>query len=247
MRRPCRAMIHGLRTQDRGIPDYDLAVVQHDAYVAALRTAGMDVRILDADEEHPDSVFVEDIAICLPDCVVITNPGAPSRKGEVDDMRNVLVPYFNDVHHILPPGTMDAGDVLEIDDHFLIGLSERTNQEGADQLIQILNHFGLTGSTVDVSGCLHLKSGASWLGDDTVLLSEPFSHLPSFRDYEQIVVPVDESYAANAVRVNDQLLVAAGFPHTYERLKREGYQINLLEMSEFRKIDGGLSCLSLRF
>lgn len=247
LKKPCHSLKDGLTTASLGEPDFDLACAQHTAYTEALIKAGLEVTMLEADEGYPDSVFVEDVALCLADCAIATHPGAPSREGEVDHVRRVLHQYFDKVHHITAPGTLDGGDVLEVEDHYYIGLSQRTNQEGADQLIQILNYFGATGSVVPFEDFLHLKSGVSYLGDDVLLVAEQFERLPSFAAFERLVVPADEAYAANAVRVNDYVLVAAGFPATHDLLSGAGYNLITLEMSEFQKVDGGLSCLSLRF
>ena len=247
LKKPGNTLFRGLTSVDLGTPDSDLARVQHAAYADALRSCGVEITVLEADDAFPDSVFVEDVALCLPDCVVLTNPGAPSRKGEVEAMRPLLQQYFDDTHRIMPPGTLDAGDVLEVGDHYYIGLSARTNQVGAEQLIQVLNHYGATGSMIEFPAFLHLKSGVSWLGDETLLLATEFKDLPEFAPFECLVTPPDESYAANAVRVNDHMLLANGYPATESSLREAGFDLILLDMSEFRKVDGGLSCLSLRF
>ena len=246
-RRPGPGIVRGLRERDHGDPDPTLAHDQHEAYVSQLKACGLDVDILNADPALPDNVFVEDTAICLPDCAVLTNPGAPSRRGEVASVHEALKRYYEVIHRITAPGTLDGGDVLEVGDHYFIGLSARTNEEGADQLIQILNEFGLTGSTVTFSGFLHLKSGVSWLGEETLLLTEGFGQLPAFSSFDQIVVPDNEAYAANAVMINGRVLLAAGYPETLALVETAGFETVTLEMSEFHKVDGGLSCLSLRF
>lgn len=247
VRTPCRALIHGLTSTDLGLPDYDRALEQHAAYVRALEQCGLQVDILPADERFPDSTFVEDVALCTRACAVVTNPGAPSRNGERALIGQALLRYYDALEEISFPGTLDAGDVMMVGDHFYIGLSERTNAEGARQLIDILRKFRMDGEAVPLHTVLHLKTGVSYLEDNRMLVCGEFVDRPVFQAFERIVVDSDESYAANCLWVNDTVLVPAGFPKTLAKVKAAGYATIVLEMSEFAKIDGGLSCLSLRF
>jgi dimethylargininase len=158
--------------------------------------------------------------------------------------------HYEDVWFVEPPGTVDGGDVCQIQDHFLIGLSARTNEHGADQLSRLLRSAGFTSSQIDLSrkeDLLHLKSGISYLGGGCVLVTDALFGHGALKNMAKIKVPDGEEYAANCIRVNDWLLVAAGFPRTAEKLQSLGYKIMEVEMSEFQKMDGGLSCLSLRF
>lgn len=243
---PGLALSNALTTVDLGTPNLSKAIEQHEAYLRAIERCGVAIRVLEADE-FPDSTFVEDVAICTPDCAILTRPGAPSRMGEVETMRTVLSDYFDEILEIDPPGTLDGGDVLDINGHFYIGLSERTNEPGADQLIRILNIYGMTGEKVLFPAFLHLKSGISWLENDTVLLAGQFADLPQFQSFNKIILKEVNAYAANSICVNGTIITPAGFPEVVNKLVDSGHDIIELEMSEFQKVDGGLSCLSLRF
>ena len=240
-------MINGLTSASLGKPDYDRALEQHASYVEALQACGLEVRVLEADPRFPDSVFVEDVALCTPACAIITNPGAPSRNAEKEEMKPVLEQYYDTIESIVWPGTLDAGDVMMAGNHFYIGNSERTNRAGAGQLIGILENYGMTGSVVPLSRMLHLKSGVSYLESDRLLISGEFINHPAFRDFQKIEVDPGESYAANSLWINSRVLVPAGFPRTLDKIEQAGYPTIILDVSEFQKLDGGLSCLSLRF
>jgi dimethylargininase len=240
-------MVNGLRKEDLGRPDYFLALQQHSAYTAALEKCRCNVISLPPDPHHPDSVFVEDTAVIAGELAVIARPGADSRRGETTSIRSVLENYFSRIEEIDPPGTLDAGDVLEVEDHFFIGLSRRTNREGAAQLSGILGEQGKTAGMVPLDSLLHLKSGVSYLGNDTLLLAGELRECEEFRDYNKIDVPEDEEYAANSILVNEKVLMPAGFPKTRKTLMSLCYDILPVDTSEYRKLDGGLSCLSLRF
>ena len=183
---------------------------------------------------------------------VLTRPGAGSRQGEVASTREALNTIFpaEAIHEIRAPGTLDGGDICEAGNHFLIGLSERTNEAGAQQLAEILATSGYTSSVVgirNVDGILHLKSGVAYLVDNRLVVTEAMAQRKEFASYDLLQVPYGEEYSANCVRVNDHVLIAAGYPGTEIRLRELGYRTISLEMSEFQKMDGGLSCLSLRF
>lgn len=247
VRKPCKAMVNGITTANLGKPDYELALKQHEFYIKTLEKCGVKVTILEADERYPDSCFVEDVALCTKKCAIITNPGAPSRKGEEVEMKDVLKRFYDNVEVIQDPGTVEAGDIMMVGDHFYIGLSKRTNKEGAKQIIQILNKYGFTGSVVPLKTMLHLKTGLSYLENNNLLIYGEFIENPVFKDFNKIIVPEEEAYAANSIWVNDHVLVPAGNPKTLKAVEKLGYIVHEVEMSEFRKLDGGLSCLSLRF
>jgi dimethylargininase len=247
VRTPCKNMVKGLTNAGLGIPDYELAMEQHKKYVQALIVCGLDVIILDDDPVFPDSTFVEDTALLTPSCAVISNPGAPSRKGEVIRMQEILKDFFDDIEYIREPGTLEPGDVMMAGPHYYIGLSDRTNTEGAGQLTAILEKYGMKATTMEITGMLHLKSGLAYLEHNKLLAMDTFIKHPAFSEFEIIPVPPEETYAANALWINDQVLVARGYPQTMEAIKASGYQVIELDVSEFRKLDGGLSCLSLRF
>ncbi len=134
-------MVNGLTSAELGLPDYQKALVQHTAYIEALEECGLEVRVLTADEQHPDSIFIEDVALLMKDCAIITVPGAPSRKGETTDIKEVLSGYYSDIEEIRKPGTIEAGDIMMVGSHFYIGLSERTNLSGAQQMIAYLGNM----------------------------------------------------------------------------------------------------------
>ena len=250
VRPPSPNFADGLTTVTLGAPDVGHAVEQHAAYCRALGQCGLTVTALDADPTHPDSTFVEDTAVIVPRCAVLTRPGASSRVGEVTSMRAVLRARVPRLHEIVAPGTVDGGDICDADGHVFIGLSHRTNEEGARQLARFLEAAGYTTACVDiraVAGILHLKSGLTSIGDGRLLVTDELAAHEAFHRFERVIVAPDDAYAANAVRVNDRVLVAAGFPRVHETLARLGYSPLALEMSEFRKMDGGLTCMSLRF
>jgi dimethylargininase len=240
-------MIEGITTAELGKPDYTLALKQHREYVEVLRSLGLEITVLEPDSRYPDSTFVEDVALCTARLAIITNPGAASRKGEELDMERVLGSYYDTIEHIETPGTLEAGDVMMAGRHFYIGISERTNPAGADQLIRILENHGLTGEKIKLKQLLHLKSGASYLEEDNLLIGKELCDYPAFKRYRKIIVGANEDYAANSLWVNGTVLVPAGFSKTRSNIEKAGYPTITLDVSEFEKLDGGLSCLSLRF
>lgn len=247
VRKPCPEMIHGLSEASLGLPDYKLALNQHAEYVEALKTCGLKVLVLEADPHYPDSTFVEDVALCTSDFAIITNPGAPSRNGEKVEMKSILSSFYKRIESIEAPGTLDAGDVMQTGRHFYIGISERTNHEGADQLLSFLEKYGRSGEKVPLSKMLHLKSGVSYLEKNNMLVSGEFIAHPSFKNFNTLKVDPREAYAANSLWINHWVLVPEGFPLTREIIERNGYKTRVVDVSEFQKLDGGLSCLSLRF
>jgi dimethylargininase len=174
-------------------------------------------------------------------------PGAPSRRGEADEMEPTLRRHFAHLERIETPGTVDAGDIMMVGRHFYIGLSARTSAAGAGQLIELLSRYQLTGSLVDVRGGLHLKSTVSYLENNFLVATALSSALPEFSRFDIIRIPDDEQYAANCLWINGTVLVADGFPKTRGLVEAAGFPTIVLDVSEFRKLDGGLSCLSLRF
>jgi dimethylargininase len=250
VRTPGHNFAGGLTTVDLGQPQFKKVLQQHSLYCEALQHCGLQITTLDADLRFPDSTFVEDTAVLTSKSAILTNPGAPSREGEVATITPALSKFFSSMPKIEAPGTLDGGDICEAENHFFIGLSHRTNEEGARQLAAFLAKEGYTSSCIDVRAMttiLHLKSGISYIGDNTLVVMEEMAALDEFSSYNRIRVPVEETYAANCIRVNDRVLFAAGFPRTAEQLRANGFDPLLLDMSEFQKMDGGLSCLSLRF
>lgn len=247
VRTPSKSFVNGLTTADLGLPDYNLALSQHIKYIEALIKCGLKVSILSPDEDYPDSTFVEDTALLTKKCAIITNPGAPSRRGEIVDMKGVLKHHYSVIEKIEAPGTIEAGDIMIVDNHFYIGLSERTNDDGAAQMITLLNKYGYSGSVILLNDMLHLKTGVSYLGNNTLLAYGELIYEEEFKYFNIISVDEDESYAANSLLVNQNVLVPAGFQKTKDKIIRAGYSVIEVDVTEFRKLDGGLSCLSLRF
>jgi len=245
-RRPGPDFADGLTTATLGTPDHALIGDQHRTYVKTLQTLGLEVVELAALPGYPDAYFVEDVALITPHVAIITNPGAAPRKGEQTTIEPVIE-QFRDVVRITEPGTVDGGDVLMVGSHFFIGVSERTNQSGCEQLGQILKRYGNSWTAVPVESGLHLKSAVNHVGGTTLLVTEQFADHGAFRRYEKILLDVDEEYAGNTLLINDHLLTPSGFPRTKAKLERLGLPIIELEMSEARKMDGGLTCFSLRF
>ena len=240
----------GLTRFAPGAPDYKRALRQHGAYCEALQRCGLELIHLEADESYPDSTFVEDTAVLIPTAAILTLPGADSRMGEVVSIKETLCDLYPRMASIQEPGRLDGGDVCEAGKHFFIGLSERTNEAGAWQLSELLTPSGYTSSFVDIrtlKDILHLKSGLAYLGDNQLVVIEALANREEFRGYDLVRVNASEGYAANCVRVNDYVLVAAGYPMFEQSLRGLGYKTIPLEMTEFQKMDGGLSCLSLRF
>ena len=250
VRLPGANFAEGLTTVDLGAPLYEHVLQQHAAYCQALRECGLALTMLEADLRHPDSTFVEDTAVLTPRGAVLTRPGAASREGEVEAIRPAIASFYPAILEIVAPGTLDGGDICEAGDHFFLGLSHRTNEAGAEQLATHLASQGYTSSTVDVremTSILHLKSGISYIGENTLVVMQEMAANPAFTVYDLIKVSIEESYGANCVRVNDRVLVAKGFPKLTGELITRGFNPLVLDMSEFQKMDGGLSCLSLRF
>ena len=240
-------MVHGLSTANLGLVDYQKALLQHQDYIKALENCGLEVLVLPPDEDFPDSTFVEDPALLTPFCAIITNPGASSRKGEKAGIKSVLGDFFENIEEISTPGTVEAGDIMMVGSHFYIGISERTNDNGAEQVIQILQNYGLTGSKILLEEVLHLKTGLAYLERNNLVACGEFITHKDFQKYNLLVIPEDESYAANCIWVNGQVIMPKGYPKTRTIIQSCGYEIKEVDVSEFQKLDGGLSCLSLRF
>jgi dimethylargininase len=244
-RLPGENFADGITTYTLGQPNYPLIQKQHQAYRQALHELGLEVIVLPAEPAYPDAYFVEDPAIVTPKIAIITLPGAPSRQGEEITLEPVLT-QFRPVVHIQPPGTVEGGDILMVGNHFYIGLSDRTNLEGAAQLAAFLANAGHTSENVQVAYGLHLKSSINYIGKDTLLMTKSLADHPAFASYNKIQLDPDEEVAANTLWINNTLLTPKGFPKTYSKLTKLGLMIIELDVSEVQKMDGGLTCMSLR-
>lgn len=244
-RKPGSNFASGLTTIQDHSPDYERILQQHAAYVKTLRDLGLNVIVLESLSDFPDAYFVEDVAVLTPNRAVITSPGAPTREGETKYITKTLSEY-RELAYIQPPGSLDGGDVMIVEDHYYIGISQRTNQAGANQLGKILKEEGLGWTPVKVSGGLHLKSDVNYLGNSTLILAENMARKEVFASFNQIMVDNEEANAANTLLVNDTLLTPKGSPKTVQKLIENGFTVISLDISEVQKMDGGLSCMSLR-
>lgn len=250
VRRPCKAVCEGITSApELGQPVYEEALKQHDKYIEALKKCGVEVTVLEADERYPDSCFVEDPALITRKCAIITNPGAESRNGEKNEIIGAIKKFFPDdkIEYIKEPGTLEGGDVMMVGDTFYVGLSARTNAEGIRQLGEILNKYGMECIQVPLEKVLHLKTGVNYIENNNMLVSGEFIDKPEFEKYNKIIIPEEEAYAANCIWMNGTVIVPEGYPGVLKAVQDAGYETLVVDTSEFRKIDGGLSCLSLRF
>ena len=246
VRKPGDNFACGITTSNLGPPQYELMMKQHEDYIKTLRSLGLELIVLNPLPDYPDAYFVEDTAVVTPDMAIITNPGSKDRQGEEDTIERALSTYRKTVR-IQAPGTVDGGDVLMVDSHFFIGISERTNRDGAQQLGCIFEEYGYTRATVCVEAGLHLKSSVNYIGRNTLLVTEKFAGRDEFKGYDTIIVDKTEEYAANTLLINNSLITPKGFPNTMKKLESTGLDIIELDVSEVRKMDGGLTCMSLRF
>lgn len=249
VRTPAKSVIDGITTQSLGLPDIETTLHQHEKYINALKKCGLQVEVLPADERFPDGNYVEDVAVLSEKVAIITNPGAESRREEINNIVPTIKKHFKNIEYIKSPGLLEGGDIMRVGSHFYIGISSRTNEEGANQLISILEKYGYEGSTVKVSGVLHLKTGMTYMEDGTLLATGDFLKNKGFLDkFERVIEISDkEHYAVNCIRLNEFVLIPEGFTDTKSKLISAGYMIVETPMSEFQKMDGGLTCLSLRF
>jgi dimethylargininase len=226
--------------------DIARAIEEHHAYEQALRDLGLHVISLPAEPEYPDAMFVEDPMIVLDEVAIITRPGAQSRRGEATTLARELAPY-RELRHITEPATLDGGDVLLAGRTLYVGLSERTNAAGIRQLAAEVEPFHYRVCPVAVTGCLHLKSGASFVGDDTVLIHRPWVDAEAFPGLRLLDTPAGEEWATNVLLIGNTVLVAAGFPATAKLLRDLGREVVTVDITELMKAESGLTCSSLIF
>lgn len=248
VRTPSRSVVNGLRADDRGNPTYEGVLAEHEAYIAAMRDAGVEVTVLPALEAFPDSIFVEDPALVFTEGAILLRPGAETRVKETAEIAPTLRAMFDTVLDLPSPGFADGGDVLTTPKSVMIGLSARTDKAGAEALVACIEKLGRKAEIVATpEGVLHFKTDCSLLDDESVLSTARLARSGVFKDFKQIIIPEGEEPAANALRVNDVVMVGSDFPRTIEMLDKLGYKVVPLKTTEIGKIDAGLSCMSLRW
>ena len=246
IRQPNKSIQNGLSSQNLH-PQYEIIAEEHSNYIKAIEEAGLQIQLLESLEEYPDSIFVEDPALTYKSNVIILNPFDPSRNGEKNIIENEIKDLFDNILFV-EDGFVEGGDILNINNHFIIGLSNRTNQLGAENLSEILQSLG---ATVEIcktpDDILHFKSECSVIDDDTILVSNKMAQLNYLRsNYQLIELPLGEEGAANSLRINDKLLLPDGFEKAEEILSKK-YTIIKVKVDEIAKVDAGLSCMSLRY
>ncbi|HTT99058.1 MAG TPA: arginine deiminase-related protein [Rhizomicrobium sp.] len=247
VREPGRSVVNGISSASSP-PSHDGIVAEHRAYVDALRGAGLTVDILPPLEEFPDSVFVEDPALVFPEGAILLRPGVASRLGEAEEMRAPLKRHFDRVLELEGEQYADGGDVLVSQNEVFIGLSKRTNRAGGERLVELLAQLGRKARVAETpADILHFKSASSLLSENTVMATKRLAESGVFAGLKVLVVPEGEEGAANFLRINDTVLVGDRYPRTMEMLQREGFAAKPVKIDEIRKLDAGLSCMSLRW
>ncbi|KPK04058.1 MAG: dimethylargininase [Gemmatimonas sp. SG8_28] len=231
---------------ERAPIDIGLAQSQHRAYEDLLAMLGARVIALPEEPELPDAIFVEDTAVVLDEIAVLARPGAASRLAEVDTIESVLTTY-RPLHRIEAPGTLDGGDVLRVQRALYVGRSTRTNEAGITQLAQLVEPLGYRVRAVPVAGCLHLKSACSHIGDSVVLVNGNWIDTGAFTEVELLEIDAAEPAAANAVLVEDAILMASDVPRTADLVRNRGRRVVTVDLSELRKAEAGGTCMSLIF
>lgn len=246
-RLPGRSVVLGLRDGQGNDPDFNVVVAEHEAYVTAMRNLGIQVHILPAAEEFPDSIFVEDCALVFGEGAILLKPGAESRAGEAALIAPVLAQHF-DIVLTLTKGHVDGGDVLETPNGIVIGLSHRTDRDGAEALGLLLDKLGKRAIVADTpTGILHFKTGCGMIDEETVFVAPPLAACPAFSGLRVLATPEGEEGAANVLRVRDTLFIGDHWPRSRELIEKCGIRTQCLSVSEIAKIDAGLSCMSLRW
>ena len=222
----------------------DIARAQHHGYVQALKELGCAVLELPAESDLPDSVFVEDTAIILPEVALLTRPGADSRKPEVDSISRALAPY-RDLVRITAPATVDGGDVLVLDKQIYVGLSTRSNPMAIEQMNQLLGKYGYHVTGVEMHDCLHLKTAITRVDDRTLLINRRWVDIEWFEGYDLIDIDPSEPFAANCLPVQDAVIYPTAFPKTRRLLEEKGFRIIAIPVDELAKAEGAVTCCSL--
>lgn len=226
--------------------DQERAVAQHASYEQCLMELGCHVHRLPSDASMPDAVFIEDTAVVVAELAVVTRPGAASRRAETGAVAAALTAYRSRAV-IEAPGTLDGGDVLRIERTFYVGESARSNRDGIEQLGDLLAPFDYRVVPVATRGCLHLKTAATVAAPGVVVLNPDWVDRATFGAVEIIEVDAEEPFAGNVLRVGDTTISAVAFPRTIRRLEQHGIVVRAVDMSEFAKAEGGVTCCSVIF
>jgi len=244
---PTTSVAAGLRAAPGPDPDPEAFLDEHADYVTALETAGLSVTTLPGLDAFPDATFIEDAALCLGRTAMVLRPGAPTRAGEATVLATDLHDYFDEVL-TLGDGHVDGGDILVTDNEVIVGTSERTNRAGIAAVQEVLAPRGYNVRAVETPpGVLHLKTDCAVVDADVIWATERLAASSCFADYRVLTAPEGEEAAANLIRVNDTVLVRTGFPDTATKLRDNGYNVATVNASQAALVDGGLSCLSLRY
>jgi len=248
VRKPSHSIIAGLRASDTGQPDIETFLHHHQDYVNALRSTDAEVTVLEVLVDYPDSVFVEDAALCLPHGAVIMRPGAPSRLGESVEVAPAVSEFYNNVATIDGPGFIEGGDILTTEKEILVGRSDRTDSAGIAELRQLVAPWGYTVREVSTPpSVLHFKTDCSLLDEETILSTPRLAQSGCFGEYRVIETAEGEEACANSIRFNELVIMPEGFPRTSEKLATHGYKLRFVGNTEAARLDGGMSCISLRF
>lgn len=248
VRKPGASVVSGLRAGEGPDPDHAALLAEHDAYVAALRGLGLEVEVLPPADDFPDSIFVEDPALVFSEGAIVLNLAAASRAGEADLIAPLLESRFENMLHMQGPGHADGGDVLVLPDRVLIGLSGRTDREGAEELVGLLAQLGKKGEIAETPpGVLHFKTGCSLIDEETVFALPQMADSSAFAGLRVVAVPEGETKAANKLRIRGAALISDGFPKSREIIERFGIRTIALKTDQIGMIDAGLSCMSLRW
>ncbi len=244
---PSPRMENCVRTYVAEAPiDRTRVVRQHEEYCRLLRHCGFEVHTLDANGELPDCVFIEDTAIVLDEVAILASMGAPSRRAEPAGIESELRKY-RDVQRIEAPATIEGGDVLCLGGTVLVGVSSRTNRAGVSALQALIGRYGYQCVPVPVRGCLHLKTACTALDEDRLLVNAAWLDVAALRGFELLHVPEEEPWAANALLAGRSVCLAADHVRTVERVRKLGFDVQTIDLSEFAKAEGGVTCLSIRF
>jgi dimethylargininase len=231
---------------DRSPIDLQLACRQHDVYCEVLKKLGVIVKELSENVSYPDSCFVEDTAIVVDELAIICSMGVSSRRGETRLIERELSKY-REIAHISLPATIEGGDVLRIGKKVFIGQSSRTNLAGIEELARILEPYGYRVVPVPTKGSLHLKSACTAIDEETLFVNPDWVELDAFREFKLVYTPAEEPWSANILGIGTTVCVQTGFPRAAELIGRVAERVELIDISELRKAEAGLTCSSIIF